>query len=46
VILLEYIKKRGDGGWSKVPEKEGQSQQICYIGILMQTLIVLNGKIS
>jgi len=37
MILWEYIRKHGDGGWSKVPQKTGQSQQICYTSILISS---------
>ena len=29
MILSEYISIHGDGGWRNLPQKAGESQQIC-----------------
>jgi hypothetical protein len=29
MILSEYIRIHGDGGWRNLPQKAGESQQIC-----------------
>jgi myb proto-oncogene protein len=31
MILFEYIRIHGDGRWRKLPQKAGESEQICYI---------------
>jgi myb proto-oncogene protein len=37
MILSEYIRIHGDGGWTKLPQKAGEAPQICNSSVFMHS---------